>query len=214
MPGNAYLVDEPDRADLRQRWRYGPAGPGRHHPPRNPDRNPAAVQAHRALQAAAAAVPGSRLVDLATTGNRAFVTNDGRTTFGLLYTTPETSFGGPDPSAALSRALAASVPAGWSTGVTGSTLLANGRRPRSGEPASWRGLIGGIGALVILALVFGSFLALLPLIIGVVSVLAAFLAVGALEQVVRGQPDRRVRHRPDWPGHRDRLLPARRHPLA
>jgi RND superfamily putative drug exporter len=45
-------------------------------------------------------------------------------------------------------------------------------------------MIGGIGALVILALVFGSFLALLPVVIGAVSVLAAFLAVGALEQVV------------------------------
>jgi putative drug exporter of the RND superfamily len=145
----------------------------------------AAVRAHRALQAAAAAVPGSRLVDLATTGDRAFVANDGRTTFGLLYTAPQTNFGGPDPSAALSRALAASVPAGWATGVTGSTLLANGApSSNQGTGILVQAMIGGIGALVILALVFGSFLALLPVIIGAVSVLAAFLAVGALEQVV------------------------------
>ncbi len=44
-------------------------------------------------------------------------------------------------------------------------------------------MIGAIGALVILALVFASFLALLPLLIGGISVLATFLVVGGLTEV-------------------------------
>ena len=145
----------------------------------------AAARAHVALRAAAGAVPGSRLVDLASTSDGAFVTADGRTTFGLLYTVPPTSFSGPDPSAALSRALAASLPPGWTSGVTGSTLLSAGSSSSSqGTGVLVEALIGGVGALVILALVFGSYLAVLPVVIGALSVLAAFLAVGALEQVV------------------------------
>ena len=44
-------------------------------------------------------------------------------------------------------------------------------------------MIGSLGALVILALVFGSFLALLPLLVGGVSVLATFLIVGGLTEI-------------------------------
>ncbi len=44
-------------------------------------------------------------------------------------------------------------------------------------------MIGAVGALVILALVFASFLALLPLLIGGVSVLATFLLVGGLTEM-------------------------------
>ncbi len=44
-------------------------------------------------------------------------------------------------------------------------------------------MIGSVGALVILALVFGSFLAFLPLLIGGVSVLATFLIVGGLTEI-------------------------------
>ena len=44
-------------------------------------------------------------------------------------------------------------------------------------------MIGAIGALVILALVFGCFLAFLPLLVGGVSVLATFLIVGGLTEI-------------------------------
>ena len=44
-------------------------------------------------------------------------------------------------------------------------------------------MIGAIGALVILALVFGSFLAFLPLLVGGVSVFATFLIVGGLTEI-------------------------------
>ena len=44
-------------------------------------------------------------------------------------------------------------------------------------------MIGSLGALVVLALVFGSFLALLPLLVGGVSVLGTFLIVGGLTEI-------------------------------
>jgi RND superfamily putative drug exporter len=44
-------------------------------------------------------------------------------------------------------------------------------------------IVGGIGALVVLVLVFGSFLAVLPLIIAAVSILATFLLIGAVTTV-------------------------------
>ena len=44
-------------------------------------------------------------------------------------------------------------------------------------------MIGSVGSLVILTLVFASFLALLPLVIGGISVLGTFLLVGALTEV-------------------------------
>ena len=60
----------------------------------------------------------------------------------------------------------------------------------NGQPSSSKGtgimteaMIGSVGALVILALVFASFLALLPLLIGGISVLATFLVVGGLTEV-------------------------------
>jgi putative drug exporter of the RND superfamily len=43
--------------------------------------------------------------------------------------------------------------------------------------------VGGIGALIVLALVFGSLLALLPIVVAVVSIMAAFLAIGAVTSV-------------------------------
>jgi RND superfamily putative drug exporter len=44
-------------------------------------------------------------------------------------------------------------------------------------------IIGAIGALLVLVLVFGSFLAVVPLLVAVVSILATFLALGALTNV-------------------------------
>ncbi len=186
MPGTAYRVDSRIVDTYGNGGGSSPLAPASPRPPtRITAGSAAAARRLAALRAAAGAVPGSRLVDLASTSDGAFVTADGRTTFGLLYTVPPTSFSGPDPSAALSRALAASLPPGWTSGVTGSTLLSAGSSSSSqGTGVLVEALIGGVGALVILALVFGSYLAVLPVVIGAPSVLAAFLAVGALEQVV------------------------------
>src|SRR5579863_636903 len=138
----------------------------------------------RAFAALTRAIPGVRIADYATTHDPAFVTRDGRSTFALVYTAPATGFGGPSLGPVLERTVTAAAPADWHVGVTGAQLLANGS-PNSGKGTGImdEAMIGAVGALVILALVFASFLALLPLIIGGVSVLATFLIVGGLTEV-------------------------------
>jgi len=143
----------------------------------------AATQAGQAFAAIRQAVPGARIADYASTGSPAFVTRDGRSTFALVYTAPVTGFGGPDTAPAIQAALARNLPPGWHAGLTGSDLLANGQQQAKGTGIMAEAAIGAIGSLVILALVFGSFLAFLPLVIGGVSVLSTFLVVGGLTEV-------------------------------
>jgi RND superfamily putative drug exporter len=144
----------------------------------------AAAAAGRAFAAVARAVPGVRIADYATTHDRAFVTRDGRSTFALIYTAPVSGFGGHSLGPVIGHAVTAAVPAGWHVGVTGMQLLQNGKPSSAkGTGVMAEAMIGGLGALVILALVFASFLAVLPLIMGAISVLATFLIVGGLTEV-------------------------------
>jgi putative drug exporter of the RND superfamily len=138
----------------------------------------------RAFAAVARAIPHVRIADYATTGDRAFVTRDGRSTFALVYTVTNTGFGGPNLGPAIQHAVTAAAPPGWHVGVTGSQLLANGKPGASkGNGVMVESMIGAGGALIILAFVFASFLALLPLLVGGVSVLATFLIVGGLTEI-------------------------------
>jgi putative drug exporter of the RND superfamily len=144
-----------------------------------------AAQTGRIFAAAAAALPHARVADYATTHNPAFITRDGRSTFALVYTPPVTGFGGPNLGPVLQHALDHAVPSGWKTGVTGTQLLANGKAAASnkGTGIMAEAMIGALGALLILAFVYASFLALLPLLIGGISVMATFLVVGGLTEI-------------------------------
>jgi RND superfamily putative drug exporter len=142
-----------------------------------------AAQTGRVFGAIPAAAGNVRLADYSVTHDPAFVTRDGRSTFALVYTAPVTGFGGPDVAPAIQRAMTAALPAGWHAGLTGSQLLMNGQTQSKGTGIMAEAMIGALGSLVILALLFGSFLAFLPLIIGGVSVLATFLVVGGLTEI-------------------------------
>jgi len=145
-----------------------------------------AAEAGRIFDAIRVGVPGVRIADYATTDNPVFLTRDGRTTFALVYTAPQNTFNENDTLAtAIQHALTTAAPAGWRVGLTGSDLLATGKPAASskGTGVAAEATIGALGALVVLAVVFASFLAFLPLVIGIVSVLATFLAVGGLTEV-------------------------------
>jgi putative drug exporter of the RND superfamily len=138
----------------------------------------------RAFAGIAQRVPGVRIVDYATTHDPAFITRDGHTTFALVYTPPENGFGGTTMGTAIEQALATAAPHNWHIGMTGSQLLMAGKPVASkGTGVMAEAMIGAVGALVILAVVFGSFLAILPLLIGGVSVLGTFLLVGGLTEI-------------------------------
>lgn len=131
----------------------------------------------------AAALPGARIASWASTGNRAFVSPDGRTTFVLVYPRPLPA---QDPYAAATPAARAVLDgtrvAGAPVTLTGALLLeAGGGGEESGVLVET--LLAGLFALVVLALVFGSLLALLPLVIAAVAVPTTLLGVLALTYV-------------------------------
>jgi putative drug exporter of the RND superfamily len=126
------------------------------------------------FQAVAKQVPNVRVLDEANTGDKAFRTSDGRTSYAIVFYRFD-----PSPTATLQtdaiRAAATSAaPAGASIGVTGEDALAVGSS--SGGPGVLgETLLGALGALFVLAFVFASLLALLPLVVAAVSILATFL---------------------------------------
>ncbi len=186
MPGQAFRVDNQIVRSYGNGGSQTPYVPVLTAPPGQQITSPAdAAASGRAFAAIAAQLPGARIADYATTHDRAFITRDGRSTFALVFTAPENGFGGPTAGPAIERALTAAVPPGWQAGLTGEQLLAAGKPASStkGTGVMAEAMIGALGALVILAVVFGSFLAFLPLLIGGVSVLATFLAVGGLTEI-------------------------------
>jgi RND superfamily putative drug exporter len=125
-----------------------------------------------------AALPGTRMVDYAKTNDKAFVTDDGRTTYALVYPKPFESFTDVGPDVAMKPILAkASTATGFDFGVTGYNLLAAGEDSSTGPSLLVETLLGGLGALAVLCFLFASFLALVPLLIAAVSILTTFTIV-------------------------------------
>ena len=184
MPGQAFRVDNQIASQYGNGGSQTPYLPVITVPAGQKITDPAtAARTGRAFAAIAQAIPHVRIADYATTHNPAFVTKDGRSTFALVYTASASGFGGPDLSPGIERAVTAAVSPGWHVQITGSQLLQNGAKPAKGTSLAAEELIGVIGALAILAFVFASFLALLPLVIGGISVLATFLLVGGLTEI-------------------------------
>jgi RND superfamily putative drug exporter len=131
----------------------------------------------------AAAVPHARSASYASTGSRAFVSADGRTTFVLTYAPPEPGHFGQSPAAA--KAVAAAVrglqPAGGAVHVTGFDALNESSGQKSGGLGILaEGILGAVGAFVVLAFVFASLLAFVPLLVGICSIMTSFLLVWGL----------------------------------
>ena len=186
MPGQAFKVDNQIVRAYGNGASQTPFVPVLTAPAGQRINDPAvAAQTGRIFRAVAAALPKARVADYATTHDKAFLTRDGRSTFALVYTPPVTGFGGPNLGPVVQRALERAAPAGWKAGVTGTQLLDNGSAAASnkGTGIMAEAMIGALGALAILAFVYASFLALLPLLIGGISVMATFLVVGGLTEI-------------------------------
>jgi RND superfamily putative drug exporter len=133
---------------------------------------PAAVG--RAFAAVQQKVPQVRLVDQANTGDAAFTTSDGRTAYALAFYRFLHDPTAKLPTDALKAALRPAAPSGTTIGVTGEDALAVGD-DSGGNGVFVEVLLGAVGALAVLAFVFASFLALLPLIVAAASILTTFL---------------------------------------
>ena len=128
----------------------------------------------------------SRVVSYASTGNHGFVSADGRTTFGLVFT-PTNGNANQDPVIPLGQVRAVllhNLPAGSQVQVTGLSPLTTSGGSQTGPGVLDEILIGGLGALAVLAFVFASLLAIVPLLIAGVSVTTAFLAILGLTYVM------------------------------
>jgi putative drug exporter of the RND superfamily len=121
----------------------------------------------------------SRVVSFATTGLRGFVSADGRTTFGLIFT-PGNSVPAAIPAvqpAAVQATMLRYLPPGSHIRVTGLGPLTTAGGSASGPSLLDEILIGALGALAVLTFVFASVLAIVPLLIAAASVTTAFLAI-------------------------------------
>src|SRR5262249_31154709 len=107
------------------------------------------------------------------TRDPAFITATGRTTYALLFA-PRRRFGSPLASGSALPILRSALPPRYHAAGTGLAELSTGGDTR-GPGVLAETLIGAAGALAVLMLVFGSFLALLPMLIAPVSILATFL---------------------------------------
>jgi putative drug exporter of the RND superfamily len=138
------------------------------------------------------ALPGARIASYASTGNDAFVSDDGRTTFALVYPTPDPdeTFGeNPAAEKAASAALEGATVGGTPVHLTGFDALAEDSGSDSEGPGVLlEAVIGGAGALIVLAFVFASFLAFVPLMTAIVSIMTSFLLLLGLTEFTEISP--------------------------
>jgi RND superfamily putative drug exporter len=136
-------------------------------------------------------LPGSRVAGYASTGNQAFVSKDGRTTFIIAYPPPDPTQAFNDNPKAAKRATAAlkgMTVAGAPVHLTGYDALNNQSGGGNGPGVLLEALLGGLGALLVLAFVFGSFLALVPIMMAIASILTTFLVVWGLTTITEVSP--------------------------
>jgi RND superfamily putative drug exporter len=119
------------------------------------------------------------VADYANTHNPVLVSADGRTTWALInMPNPDVPLG----SGVMQRiphALNAAAPSGSTVAVTGFEQI-QGSGGGKGPSTLVETLIGMVGALIILALVFGSALAIVPLLMAIPSILISMLLVGGV----------------------------------
>jgi putative drug exporter of the RND superfamily len=138
------------------------------------------------------ALPGSRLASYASTGDRAFVSKDGSTTFALVYPQPDpdSAFGeNPAAEKAASAALKGATVAGQPVHLTGfDALFEDSGADSEGPGLLLEAVLGGVGALAVLTFVFASFLAIIPIFMAVVSIMTTFLLLLGLTELTSVSP--------------------------
>jgi RND superfamily putative drug exporter len=138
------------------------------------------------------ALPGSRVASYASTGDDTFVSDDGRTTFAVIYPQPDpNSVFGENPQAEkkASAVLDGTRIAGQPVRLTGfDALFEDSGADSEGPGLLLEAVLGGLGALAVLGFVFASFLALIPIFMAVVSIMTTFLLLLGLTELTSVSP--------------------------
>jgi len=135
-----------------------------------------------AVAEVARAVPGSRAVSSTGATGEGLDARDGRTS--VAYVFPPVGRPAPDENpqalAAVRRAAERTEVGGRPLGVTGIEALTDDSGGGGGVGLLVETLVGGLGALIVLAWVFSSALAFIPLVVAAVSILTTFLLLRLL----------------------------------
>jgi RND superfamily putative drug exporter len=137
------------------------------------------------------ALPGARIASYASTGDRTFVSNDGRTVFALVYPRPDPDGQFGENRAAVRAATAALEGfrvAGEPVRLTGFDALAEDSGESAGPGVLAEAVIGGAGALLVLAFVFASTLAVVPLVMAFISIMTTFVLLLGLTELTDVSP--------------------------
>ena len=138
------------------------------------------------------ALPGARIASYTSTGDKGFVSKDGRTLFSVIYPrpNPDSQFGeNPEAEKAASRAVNGAQVAASPVHLTGFDALAEDSGGDSDGPGVLlEAVIGGVGALLVLAFVFASFLAFVPIVMAFISIMTTFLLLLGLTELTSVSP--------------------------
>jgi putative drug exporter of the RND superfamily len=138
------------------------------------------------------ALPGSRVASYASTGDDTFVSEDGRTTYAIVYPQPDpdSAFGeNPQAEEAASEALDGATVAGQPVHLTGlDALYEDSGADSEGPGVLLEAVLGGVGALAVLTFVFASFLAIVPIVMAVASIMTTFLLLLGLTELTTVSP--------------------------
>ncbi len=138
------------------------------------------------------ALPNARVASYASTGDDTFVSEDGSTTFAVVYPQPDpNSAFGENPAAeeATSAALEGATVAGDPVRLTGfDALFEDSGADSEGPGVLVEAVLGGLGALAVLTFVFASFLAVVPLLMAIASIMTTFLLLLGLTELTTVSP--------------------------
>ncbi len=119
------------------------------------------------------------------------MSGDRHTTFVLAYPPPDPTQAfeeNPEAAKKATKALAGTTVAGAPVQVTGFDALSVQSGGGKGPGVLLEAMLGGLGALLVLAFVFGSFLAIVPIMMAIVSILTTFLVVWGLTTITEVSP--------------------------
>ena len=136
------------------------------------------AQAEAARTFAVVSRPGVAIVaDYANTHNPKLISPDGRMTWAVINLANPDKGSGVGAGGRLEPAMRAAAPAGASVTVTGFGQLLTGSGTSAGPGVLVESLIGALGALVVLLFVYGSAIAIVPLLMALPVILTTFLCI-------------------------------------
>jgi putative drug exporter of the RND superfamily len=139
----------------------------------------------KAIDRVAAEFPDFRVASYYSTGSRAYVSDDGRTTFATFYPPGQQGFDAETFTGEIRNAFGTAVPPGVDVHLTGRDALYESEGGDSDGPSVLtEALIGGIGATIILLFVFGTLPAVvIPILMAIASILNTFTLIWLLTYI-------------------------------